>query len=429
MWWNANLPCRTSSSIRPFFRRQAADACVAALLTAALGSRSRAVARSPPRASSRHPATGSGSRVTSPCSPGWSPRSGYVMACGGAGVLRARVICPVTSGPDALRASTVTTSTRAARRATTAASTTCCASTTATTSKHHRHPSARLVDASRYRESSSPASVWPAPLRWLELNLRPTNLRPRPGTRRLVEPTSERVVLAHPCCSGGSCAVRTPGRSGARSGGIPRTCVTSRSSAVDSFHGRRCVLQPTAAANARLTIVDASAARSQQSRGHCWTTTASTVHPRAFRSAICNVVVDPCHLQCACMFRCRSTATERRYARPPARRRRSCTTGSGTVRGTSRIVLAVVVEAHSTSACVRMRITGVAAVLAVSQVAALGRSSSWSGRGGRRLPISGRTPRSFSCMPGWTVALRRMPRAAWAVYARRSSRTSRSACR
>jgi hypothetical protein len=260
VWWNANTVSHLFIH-RPFFRRKAANACVAALLTAALGF-PQALWRD------RHLAHHRGVRYRFRFTRDIALQSGLVAAIWMAmawaapefftlvylpGYVLGLMLCAVHGHYEHAGG---------------------------TTShygrlynvlcfndgyhvEHHRHPSAAWWTLPRYRESSSPASAWPAPLRWLELNLRPTpNLRPPTGDGGWLA-ALERVVLWSPLLQ------RWVVRAHARAFGRvladypnPRHIVIVGG----GLFPRTALVLKRLLPHARLTIIDANRANLEQAR-------------------------------------------------------------------------------------------------------------------------------------------------------------------
>jgi len=269
VWWNAN----TVSHIfihRPFFRRRAANAFVAALLTAALGF-PQSVWRD------RHLAHHRGVRYRFRFTRDIALQSGLVAAIWIVMAFVAPAFFALVYLPGYVLGLLVCEIHGHYEHA------------GGTTShygrlynalcfndgyhvEHHRHPSAAWWTLPRYREASSPGSAWPAPLRWLEPtapNLRPTpNLRPQADLRPPAEDGGsrgdggvlaalERVVLWSPLLQ--QWVVRTHARAFER---VLADCPNVRHIAIvgGGLFPRTALVLRQLLPNARLTIVDASAA-------------------------------------------------------------------------------------------------------------------------------------------------------------------------
>jgi len=258
VWWNANTVSHLFIH-RPFFRRRAANAYVAALLTAALGF-PQSLWRD------RHLAHHRGVRYRFRFTRDIALQSGLVAAIWMVMALAAPAFFALVYLPGYVLGLMLCAIHGHYEHA------------GGTTShygrlynvlcfndgyhvEHHQHPSASWWTLPRYRESSSPGSAWPAPLRWLERKkgsgvvLRKLKKDSRPLFRGLA--ALERVVLRSPLLQ--RWVVRTHARAFDRvlaeypnvrhiaivGGGLfPRTALVLRQ------------LYPAA----RLTIVDASAA-------------------------------------------------------------------------------------------------------------------------------------------------------------------------
>jgi hypothetical protein len=198
VWWNANTVSHLFIH-RPFFRRRAANACVAALLTAALGF-PQSLWRD------RHLAHHRGVRYRFRFTRDIALQTGLVAANWIAMALAAPEFFTLVYLPGCVLGLTLCAIHGYYEHA------------GGTTSyygrlynvlcfndgyhvEHHRHPSAAWSTLPRYRESSSPASAWPAPLRWLEKKgsgvvLRKSKNDSRPLFRGLA--ALERAVLVSP---------------------------------------------------------------------------------------------------------------------------------------------------------------------------------------------------------------------------------------
>jgi hypothetical protein len=170
--------------------------------------------------------------------------------------------------------------------------------------EHHQHPSATWWTLPRYRESSSPGSAWPAPLRWLEL------------TRVLAR--LERIVLRSPLLQ--RWVLHTHARAFERvlaeypnmrhivivGGGLfPRTALVLRQ------------LFPTA----RLTIVDASAANLAVARALLDDERVGFIHTHFSLQSESSLNSEICNLTCDLLILPLSFDGDRAavYAKPPAR--------------------------------------------------------------------------------------------------------------
>jgi hypothetical protein len=140
--------------------------------------------------------------------------------------------------------------------------------------EHHRHPSAAWSTLPRCRESSSPGSAWPAPLRWLELT------RVLAALERVVLRSAALqrwVVRAHEQTFEQLLAGEAPRDVAIVGGGLfPRTALVLRR------------LLP----HARLTIVDANQANLERARAFLEDDAIGFVHAR-FTHFPCDLLVFP----------------------------------------------------------------------------------------------------------------------------------------
>jgi fatty acid desaturase len=290
VWWNAN----TVSHIfihRPFFRRRAANACVAALLTAALGF-PQALWRD------RHLAHHRGARyrfrLTREIALQFAQVAmiWLVMALAASeffalvylpGYVMGLMLCAIHGHYE--HAGGTTSHYGRLYNA--------LCFNDGYHVEHHRHPSAAWWRLPRYRDAASRASAWPAPLRWLEPaatpNLRPLpNLRPTPNLRPLAGDggwpgdgaflaTLERLVLRLPCLQ--RWVVRTHARALAKllSGEPPPRDVTIVGG---GLFPRTAIVLRRLLPQARLTIVDANRANLECARAFIDDDRVAFVHAR-----------------------------------------------------------------------------------------------------------------------------------------------------
>jgi fatty acid desaturase len=266
VWWNANTVSHLFIH-RPFFRRRAANACVAALLTAALGF-PQSLWRD------RHLAHHRGVRYRFRFTRDIALQTGLVAAIWIAMALAAPEFFTLVYLPGYVLGLTLCAIHGYYEHA------------GGTTSyygrlynvlcfndgyhvEHHRHPSAAWSTLPRYRESSSPASAWPAPLRWLEMKAR--NVRHRNSKR------------SDPCLAGRSSAALERAR--ARSRRLQRWVVRAHARAFEAcsrnarmprhvaivgggLFPRTAMVLRRLLPDARLTIVDAKRANLDVARAY-----------------------------------------------------------------------------------------------------------------------------------------------------------------
>jgi hypothetical protein len=239
VWWHANTVSHLFIH-RPFFRRRAANTCVAALLTAALGF-PQSLWRD------RHLAHHRGSRYRFRLTREIVLQFGVVAAIWGAmawaaprffafvylpGYLGGLLLCAVHGHYE--HADGTTSHYGGLYNA--------LCFNDGYHVEHHEHPSAAWWTLPRYRKSSSRASAWPAPLRWLE----PTRMLTVLERAVLRSPRLQRwVVRAHTGAFARVLADYPNARHIAIVGGglFPRTALVLRQLLPD----------------ARLTIIDANA--------------------------------------------------------------------------------------------------------------------------------------------------------------------------
>jgi fatty acid desaturase len=313
VWWNANTVSHLFIH-RPFFRRRAANACVAALLTAALGF-PQSLWRD------RHLAHHRGVRYRFRFTRDIALQTGLVAAIWIATALAAPEFFTLVYLPGYVLGLTLCAIHGHYEHA------------GGTTSyygrlynvlcfndgyhvEHHRHPSAAWWTLPRYREAAARASAWPAPLRWLDRKKRSGVVlrKPKNDSRPLFRGLAalERVVLRSPQLQ--RWVVRTHAQAFERvlaeypnvrhiaivGGGLfPRTALVLRQ------------LFPAA----RLTIVDASATHLDIARALLDDEGVAFIH------AHFNLNSEICNLKCDLLILPLSFDGDRAavYARPPAR--------------------------------------------------------------------------------------------------------------
>jgi len=272
VWWNANTVSHLFIH-RPFFRRRSANACVAALLTAALGF-PQSLWRD------RHLAHHRGVRYRFRFTRDMALQSGLVAAIWIAMVLAAPEFFALVYLPGYVLGMTLCAIHGHYEHA------------GGTTShygrlynmlcfndgyhvEHHRHPSAAWSTLPRYRESSSPGNAWPAPLRWLEL------------TRVLA--ALERLVLRLPCLQRWVVDTHARAFQEVLAGEIPPRDVAIVGG---GLFPRTALVLRRLLPDARLTIIDANQANLERARAFLEDDTIGFVHAR-FAHFPCDLLVFP----------------------------------------------------------------------------------------------------------------------------------------
>jgi hypothetical protein len=295
VWWNANTVSHLFIH-RPFFRRRVANACVAALLTAALGF-PQSLWRD------RHLAHHRGVRYRFRLTRDIALQIGLVAAIWVAMALAAPEFFTLVYLPGYVLGLTLCAIHGHYEHA------------GGTTSyygrlynvlcfndgyhvEHHRHPSAAWSTLPRYRESSSPASAWPAPLRWLEVAA--ANLRPTPNLRPSAEDGGwrgdggflamlERIVLRLPCLQRWVVDIHARAFQELLAGEIPPRDVAIVGG---GLFPRTALVLRGLLPDARLTIIDANQANLERARAFLEDDTVGFVHAQ-FAHFPCDLLVFP----------------------------------------------------------------------------------------------------------------------------------------